>query len=183
MNVIPTLLILLMALVVAFAQAWWGGLRGWIGVQVDLLPALMVCAALQTRLATVALLAVFGGLGFDALSANPWGISILPLFVVGLGLYAWRGLILRQQAFAQFMLGLAACGVVPLLTLLLLLTAGYAPLVGWGTVWQLAVMALVGGSLTPPLCRFFEAGQLALSYRRHTQSSFRPDRDIRRGRR
>ena len=51
----------------------------WLGAQIDLLPALMVYAALNAGLPTVALLAVFGGLWFDTLSANPLGISILPL--------------------------------------------------------------------------------------------------------
>lgn len=183
MSAFQTILILATALLTVFAQAWLGSVRDWVGAQVDLLPALMVFTALQTNLATVALLAVFGGLCFDALSANPWGISVLPLFVVGLALHARRGLILRDQPFAQFVLGAAASGVVPALTVLLLLTAGYSPLVGLGTVWQLAVMAVLGGALTPLLCKFFEACQHALSYRRHTQSSFRPDRDIRRGRR
>jgi len=49
------------------------GLREWLGAQVDLLPALMVYAALYTGLANVAGLAVLGGLWFDGLSANPLG--------------------------------------------------------------------------------------------------------------
>jgi hypothetical protein len=47
--------------------------RHWLGAQVDLLPALMVYAALNTDIVTVSLLAVLGGLWFDALSANPLG--------------------------------------------------------------------------------------------------------------
>jgi rod shape-determining protein MreD len=182
MTAFQTILVLVAALLAVFAQAWLGGLRDWVGAQVDLLPALMVYAALQTNLITVALLAVFGGLCFDTLSANPPGVSVLPLFVVGLLLYRRRGLILRDEPFAQFVLGTAASGAAPALTVLLLLTAGYSPLVGMGTIWQIAVMAIGGGALTPFVCKFFEACQHALSYRRHTQSSFRPDRDIRRGR-
>ena len=42
-----------------------------------------------------------GGLWFDSLSANPLGVSVLPLFLVGLAIHLNRELILRDQAFAQ----------------------------------------------------------------------------------
>ena len=64
----------------------------------DLLPALMVYAALNADIVTVSLLAVFGGLWFDALSANPPGVSILPLFAVGFVIWLQRELILRELA-------------------------------------------------------------------------------------
>jgi hypothetical protein len=38
-------------------------------------------------LPTVALLAVLGGMWFDTLSANPLGVSILPLAVIGFPIY------------------------------------------------------------------------------------------------
>jgi cell shape-determining protein MreD len=142
----------------------------------------MVYASLCSDFATVCLLAVCGGLWFDSLSANPLGISVLPLFVIGLGLYINRGLILRDQTFAQFVLGLAASGAAPVMTLGLLLTAGHAPLFGWGTVWQLVVMT-VGGALATPVCfALFDGLQRALVHRGASQTSFRPDREIRRGR-
>src|SRR5208283_1757969 len=107
-----------------------------LGAQVDLLPALIVYAGLSADLVTVALLAFLGGLGFDALSANPLGVSVLPLFAIGLAIYANRELILRDQTFAQWSLGLAASAAAPPLTLVILLTTGHKPLLGWGSLWQ-----------------------------------------------
>lgn len=182
MTAFHTMLILVAAFVAVFTQAALPGLRDWLGAQVDLLPGLMVYAALQTNLATVALLAICGGLCFDALSANPPGVTMLPLFVVGLALHTRRELILREQAFAQFVLGTIASGLVPALTMLVLLSFGSTPLVGWGSLWQLAVMSLGGGALTPLIFQFFRVCNRSLSYRHATQSSFRPDRHIRRGR-
>jgi hypothetical protein len=177
-----TLLILVAAFLAVFAEAVMSCSPHWLGTQLDLLPALMVYAALRTNLATMALLAVFGGLCFDALSANPAGVTMLPLFAVGLTLHVRRELILRDQVFAQFVLGAGAGAAVPALTLLLLLTGGFAPLVGWGSLWQIAVLSLGGGALTPLVFKAFNLCHGALSYRPATQSCFRPDRDIRRGR-
>ena len=62
-----------------------------------------------------------------------------------------RELILREETFAQLVLGLGASAATPLLTLLLLLTMGRAPLLGWGTIWQLVVLS-VGGAIATPIC-------------------------------
>jgi hypothetical protein len=43
----------------------------------------MIYASLSSGFATVALIAVLGGLWFDSLSANPLGVSVLPLLVIG----------------------------------------------------------------------------------------------------
>jgi len=182
MIAFQTILILVTAFLAVFAEATLDGSRRWLGAQVDLLPALMVYAALRTNLATMALLAMFGGLCFDALSANPAGVTMLPLFVTGLVLHIRRDLILRDQAFAQFVLGIGAGAAVPTLTALVLLNGGFAPLVGWGSVWQIGVMSLACGVLTPLVFKLFGFCQRTLSYQPATQISFRPDRDIRRGR-
>jgi hypothetical protein len=137
---------------------------------------------LSSDLVVVALLASLGGLGFDSLSANPLGVSVLPLFLVGLTLHLNRELILREQTFAQLVLGLGASAAAPLLTLLLLLTTRHVPLFGWGTLWQWIVLS-VGGAMATPVCfEVFGWLQRALVHNRARQSSFRPDREIRRGR-
>ena len=182
MTAFHTILLLVSAFFAVFVQAALGGTRHWLGAQLDLLPPLMVYAALRTNLTTMALLAVFGGLCFDTLSANPLGITMLPLFAVGFVIYVRRELILRDEVFAQFSLGIATGAVTPALTLLLLLSGGYAPLAGWGSLWQFTVMALGGGVLTPLVFYAFALCDRALRYRPATQISFRPDRDIRRGR-
>lgn len=182
MKSVNTILLLLTAFVVVFLQTLFAGVRDFIGTPINLLPALIVYAALHGGLRAVALLSVCGGLWFDSLSANPTGVSILPLFATGYLIYQKNDLILRDLGFAQFVIGLIASFAVPLLTLLLLFTMGQTPLVGWGTVWQVLVMGLLGGLLTPVCFRFFRQIRRAFFHPPATQLSFRSDREIRRGR-
>jgi len=87
-----------------------------------------------------------------------------------------RELILRDQTYAQLVLGLAASAAAPVLTLLLLLTMTRAPLLGWGTLWQLVVLSL-GGAVATPICfELFGWLQRTLVHHGDMQSSFRPDR-------
>ena len=182
MNWLHTGLVLGAAFLAVFWEAAFSGVRHLTGAQVDLLPPLMVYASLCTGLTTVALLALCGGLWLDSLSANPLGVTILPLFAIGLALHLQRGLILRDQTFAQVVLGLGASALAPVLTLLLLLTMTRTPLLGWGTLWQLVVLS-VGGAIATPICfALFDWLQRALFHNRTGDSSFRPDREIRRGR-
>ena len=106
MNWLNSILILLVAFVAVFLEAAFDGVRHILGAQIDLLPAMMVYAALSSGLLTMTSLAVLGGLWFDTLSANPLGVSIMPLFLVGFLIFLRRDLILRGQLFAQFVLGL-----------------------------------------------------------------------------
>ena len=182
MNLFNILLVLAVAFVSIFAETIFDGPRLWLGAQIDLLPVLMVFAALNTNIAGVCLLAFLGGLWFDSLSANPMGITILPLLAVGFPICLRRDLILRDVQFAQVVLGAIASALVPALTLLLLLSGRRDPLVGWGTLWQWVVM-IVGGAVAAPLI-FIVFGWCnhALGYQPRTETSFRPDRQIRRGR-
>jgi rod shape-determining protein MreD len=182
MNFFQSILILSAAFLAVFGEAVFSVPRHWLGAQVDLLPAIMVFAALNAGLPTISLLAILGGLWFDALSANPLGISILPLLVVGFPIYLRRDLILRDVPFAQFVLGVAASAAVPALTLLMLLSGSKAPLLGWGTLWQWIVMTAVGAVATPFIFALMEKCNRALGYRPHQEMSFRPDREIHRGR-
>lgn len=182
MNWLTTIFILAAAILAVFWEAAFQGVRHVLGVQIDLLPSLMVYTALCGNLATVCLIAGCGGLFFDSLSANPLGVSILPLFAVGLAVHLWRDLILRNQAFAQMVLGLAAGAATPALELLLLLTIGRAPQLGWGTLWQLVVMSAGSGLATPVFFLLFEWLHKALVHTPIAELSFRPDREIRRGR-
>ncbi len=182
MTWLNTIFVLVGAFLAVFWEAAFKGVRHLTGAQIDLLPALMVYAALYGSRATVLLLALLGGLCFDSLSANPLGVSVLPLFAVGLGIYSTRDLLLREQTFAQVVLGLGASALAPVLTLLLLLTTGRAPLFGWGTLWQLLVMS-IGGAIATPICfELFGWLNRMLVHSRPSESSFRPDREIRRGR-
>ena len=182
MNFLQTILIFVFAMLTVFGQAVFPGVRHLLGAQMDLLPVLMVYAALNASITTVTLLAIFGGLSFDALSANPLGVTILPLFAVGFVILSQREFILHKLSFAQIILGAVACAVVPALTVLLLLTGGTQPLLGWGSLWQWLVMTAGGAVATPIIFALFDWCNHALGYQRRTETSFRPDREIHRGR-
>jgi hypothetical protein len=183
MKLLNSILVLAAAFVAVFGEAALPGLRKFLGAQIDLLPALMIYAALRTSGFVVSLLAVCGGLWFDSLSANPLGLSILPLFAIGFPIYLQRDLILRELPFAQLVLGGIASALAPLAALLLLLTAGKVPLLGWGSLWQWAVMIAGGAIATPVFFIVFDWFDHALGYQPRTETSFRPDREILRGRR
>src|SRR5262249_27255541 len=154
------------------------GLRHVFGAQLDLLPPLMVYAGLSSGVVAIGLVSVLGGLWFDSLSANPLGISVVPLLVVGLLVHFSRDMVLRDQTFAQFVLGLGASAATPILTLILLLTTGHGPSLGWGTLWQIIVMT-IGGAIATPVCFvLFDFAHRALVHRTAAQPSFRPDREI-----
>ena len=175
-----TILVLAAAFLAVFCESVFPAMRNWLGAQVDLLPALMVYAALNTNMAGVSLLAVLGGLWFDALSANPLGASILPLFVVGFPICLQREFILRELPFAQFILGAISSAMAPALTVLLLLSGGKPPLVGWGSLWQWLVMIVGGAVATPIIFALLNWCHHAFSHRPRVETSFRLDREIRR---
>ena len=182
MNWLNTAFVLGAAFLAVFGEAAFSGVRHLVGAQIDLLPPLMVYAGLCTGITTVTLLAVCAGLWFDSLSANPLGVTVLPLFAIGLAIHLKRDLILRDQTFARLVLGLSASAAAPVLTLLLLLTMGRSPLLGWGTLWQLVVLCVGGAIATPIWFGLFGWLQRTLVHHRAVESSFRPDRQIRRGR-
>jgi rod shape-determining protein MreD len=183
MKPLNTILILIAAILAVFLQATWEGPRRALGAQIDLLPGLMVYVSLRGGLVTLTLLAVVGGFCFDALSANPEGVSVLPLFLIGFLIERSGHLLLRNQMYAQFVLGLGASAAMPLLTLVLLATLGYSPMIGLGSLWQLVVLSISGAALTPLYFKLFAWAGQGLSYRPYHSDSFRPDREVERGRR
>ena len=180
MNLLNSILILTATFLAVFAEAAFSLPHRFLGAQIDLLPALMIYAALNLDIFTVSLLAVLGGLWFDSLSANPFGISILPLYAIGFPIWWKRDLLLRELPFAQVILGATASAIVPALTVLLLLTGSHEPLLGWGSLWQWIVMTAGGAAATPVLFALFDWCNHALGYQLRTESSFRPDREIHR---
>lgn len=182
MNWLNTVALLLVAYLAVFFESYYRGFRNLFGAQIDLLPALVAYAALTAGISAVALLATLGGLWFDSLSANPLGISVLPLFVAGFAIHYWRDLILREQRYAQFLLGLAASALVPVFTLLSLFGAGGEPLIDWWSLWRWLVMSVGGAVFTPVFFYLFDRLNRAFNYQPLPESSFRPDREIKRGR-
>src|SRR2546430_661420 len=182
MNWPNTIAVLLVAFLAVFLESYWRGPRNLLGAQIDLLPALVVYAALSARISAVALVATLGGFWFDSLSANPLGISVFPLFVIGIIIHYCHDLILREQIYAQFMLGLAASALAPLLTLLSLIGAGAEPLLSGWSLWQWLVLALGGAAFTPVCFHLFDRLNRAFNFQPRPETSFRPDREIKRGR-
>lgn len=182
MNALNPIIILLAAFVAVYFESSFSFFRNLFGAQIDLLPPLMVYASLTSGIVTVSLLAVVGGLLFDSLSANPLGVSVIPLFTIGYAIHRFHGLLLREQLYAQFAFGVAASLLTPLLALLILLSGDRNPLVGWGTVWQLLVMGVSGGLLTPLCFAVMDFLGRALNYQPAPQVAFRPDRQIKRSR-
>lgn len=182
MNLLRPLLILAAAFLAVFLETAWSGPARWLGAQIDLLPGLMVYASLTAGWPTIVLLGTVGGLWFDSLSANPLGASVLPLLGCGAVIFQFRHLILREQPYAQWVLGLGASAAAPVLTVLLLTSMGFKPILGSGSLWQWLVMSLGGSALTPVYFRLFDRLDRALSYRPAWPSAFRPDREIERGR-
>ena len=182
MNGLHSILILATAFVAVFFEASFDGFRNVLGTQIDFLPGLMVYAGLTNGRVTIVLAAVCGGLWFDSLSANPLGVSVLPLLLIGLLAYRGREFLSSEHPAAQFFLGMTASALQPLAVLFILLNLGAPPLLGWKSIWQWAIMALGGGLFTPVCFVLFNRIHRAFDYQPASQSSFRPDREIKRGR-
>jgi cell shape-determining protein MreD len=182
MNYLAPITLVLVAYLVVFLESSLGRVSELLGMSIKLLPGLMVYCGLTCGPGTLALLAMLAGLWTDSLSANPLGVTILPLFAIGLLVHHCRELILREQAYAQFVLGVIANAVFPLLTLTLLFMLGRRPLFGLITLFPSALAAVVGGGATILFFRLFDRLALAFSYKPLPESSFRSDREIKRGR-
>jgi len=182
MKALHPIFILAIAYVAVFLEASFGGIRHVLGVQIDLLPALMVYTGLNYAPFMIGLSAVFGGLLFDSFSLNPLGVSMLPLLCIGLVVYRGREILSRDDPTIQFFFGMAASAAQPLAVLFILMNLGTLPLLGWKSLWQWIVLALGGGLFTPVCFALCNRLHLAFDYQPAAQAPFRADRQIKRGR-
>jgi rod shape-determining protein MreD len=203
MNWVHPIALVLATWLVAFVQTWLPGPRPLVHAQFDLLPALVVYAALNAGFPTTLAVAVLGGLGFDALSSGPFGLGVVPLVVLGAVLHWRRDVLLRNSAWAQAALGGAATFGVTLGSLLLLFVlwpvlsgwsndpaywperrSGLAalPEPGFGLAWQLAVVTVGGAAGTPVVFAVFRWLDRLLTYQPAPRPNRRGDREIARGR-
>lgn len=182
MNRLHRILILVAAYLLVFFEAWFDGFRDLFGAQIDFLPALMVYTGLSDGLAMVCVTAICSGLWFDSLSANPLGVSVLPLLCIGVAACRGRETLARDERATQFLLGAAASAFQPLAVLFILANIGTPPLIGWKSIWQLIVMAVGGGLAVPAFYALFHRVHHAFDYPEAFPGSFRPDRQIKRGR-
>lgn len=179
-----TLLIILLACAyfAVFVEARFDIIRLGLKCQLDLLPPLMVFASLKLGLVAVVALSVFGGLLLDSISQNPLGVTTISLFLTGWLIHANKGLLLREERYAQFVLGMAASVAVPVISLTLLANLFEGIIFSGGLLWSLLVNGIAGGILAPLLCRLLEKLERAFSYQEDPMSTWRTDREIKRGR-
>lgn len=203
MNWVPHTLLLLTTVLVAFVQAVAWAPRDWMGVQPDVLPALVVYAALHTRLAMTVATALLAGFGWDALSSGPFGLTVIPLISVGVMLHRRREILLRDSGWALAALGGAVTVVVHVMwgVLLLLLWPlvmdpprgpvywpewqmglALAPRWDWVWLWHLGWVGLFGAMATPFFHRWFRWVEGAFMYAEVPVVRYRGDREIKRGR-
>ncbi len=177
----PTLLFVVAWLAVFF-QTQFHMLKLLVGTPIGLLPSLVIYTALTHGIGLSAAFSIVCALWLDALSPARLGTSIPPLFFLGFFIHLRQHLILRDQLYAQFWLGLGAGIGVPLVTLCLLNIGGKELIVGWGTTWQLMVSGLANGILCPLWFWFFDKLRLTFEYQPLATPPFRPDREIKYGR-
>lgn len=168
---------------VAFAQSRVMFLRDLTGAQVDFLPGLMVYAAMAFRMEIVLACAAIFGLFYDSLSANVFGTSFAALAMIGLGASRFRELLLSDQFITHWVLGVFASALSPILAIVFLNLSGAQPLLGLGSLWQWVIMTAGGGLATPLWFKFFNQLDDASRFKEMPESTFRPDRQIARGKR
>lgn len=182
MNSLPTVMLFFVGWLAVFAQTQFAPVAGLLGTPPGFIPALIVYAALTSHLAVVTGLTIFAALTLDSLSANRLGASLVPMFAAGFLIHTRQHLILRDQLFAQFWLGLGTGFCLPLATLALLSLGQAPPITGAATFGHLLLSAVGNGLMCPACFRLFDALRRTFEYRPVAESSFRPDRQIKRGR-
>lgn len=146
MKAFFTFTILLTALVGIFLESACQISRNLTGAQIDPLPALMIVTALRAPVFAITALAIMGSLWQSSLSSDPLGISMLPLFALGMLVHLNIKGISHHQIGSRFALGAIAGALIPILTLCLLLLSGQKPMIGLYSLWQWAV-GIIGNGL------------------------------------
>jgi rod shape-determining protein MreD len=172
----------LMSYLAVFLAARFHGFRMLTGAQFDFLPGLVVVAAMMHGISAVLVVSITGGLLFDSLSSNPLGVTTLVLATVGTFVYLNRDLLLRDQTYPQFIVGAGASAAAPVMSYIAVSGFGMHPLIDWTSLWVWFVMAVTGALTTPIWFSVFQKVDRALHYQVVPESSFRPDREIQRGR-
>lgn len=203
MNWVHPTALLIGTWLLVFLQAAGGSVRGLVFAQPDLVPAMVVYAALYASLPTTAMVAVLGGLGGDAMSSGAFGMGAVPLLALGVWLHRRRDVILRDSAWAQASLGgVASAGVwfasyVLLFVLWPFISAPAAgapqfpewregldalPDTGIGRLWQWGVATVAGALGTPVVFQVFRWIDRTCNYQPAAVPMRLGDREIQRGR-
>ena len=181
-NQVLLVVFLVTGYLVIFAQARLDGFRHITGVQPDLLPGMIVFAAMAFQMGTVLLCAAVFGLLFDSFSVNVLGTTFVSLAIIGFVCSRYREVLLSEHFTTHWVLGLTASAVAPIISYIVLRLQDIKPLISWGSAWHWAIMIAGGGVLTPLWFKIFTRLDEALRYKELPESTFRQDRQIARGR-
>lgn len=181
-NGVMLLVFLLTGYFMVFAQARLTWFRDLTGAQVDVLPGMIVYAAMAFPLGTVMLCAGVFGLLYDSCSMNVLGTSFVTLALIGFAASRYRELLLSEHFTTHWVLGLIASAMAPIIAYFMLRLMDFKPLVAWGSAWHWAIMTAGGGAVTPVWFRVFNRLDESLRYKEIPESVFRQDRQIARGR-
>ena len=182
MNWISPATVLVAGWLAVFAQTQFGTLRAVLGVPLEVAPALLVYCAFTHGLGMVAAFTAMAGLGGDVLSGSRLGLGWVLPFGVGFALNTRRHLLLREQRYAQFWLGLGAGIAIPLGHALLLHAAHAEPARGWHSTRQLLLLGLLNGIACPACFKAFDRLRETFEYAPEPTSFHAGQREMKRGR-
>ncbi len=182
MSRLETISILLATWLCVAFEVSFNGFRNGLGAQVSLIPALMVYVALTSPLSSVALLAIVGGLAQDSFSANPLGVTTAALALTGMLMHHQRDLVLRDQVYAQVLMGFLASSLVPACVVLALMSTHQPVPLTSRLAGQWFVMAAGGAVATPLVFRLFAQLNRWFTYQPLPESHYRTMRQMKRTR-
>jgi rod shape-determining protein MreD len=138
MNILIAIagIVLAAALQARMPTLWWLG-----GLRMELLPALVVYAALTMHRRRALAVALVAGLAQDALSATPFGVSALAYGVAAVLMTNLRGALDRDLPWIQLGAGALtsiAASIIPL----------FVVGISFGAVLKLLLIAFISGAFT-----------------------------------
>lgn len=181
-NWVSVFIFLLIGYGTIFLQARFTTFRDFFGFQFDLTPGLVVYAAIHFHFFAALGCAATLGIMYDLLSANPLGTMLLVFTILTFLAAYFREVLLSEEFTAQFVLGAGATFGSFVISAFILYMAGLEPLMGIASLWSWLLVSAGGGLFTPLWFRLFARLDEALRYKEVPESSFRPDRQIARGR-
>jgi rod shape-determining protein MreD len=131
---------------------WWFG-----GVRVELLPALVVYAALTMHRRRALVLALVAGLIQDALSAAPFGISALAYGIAAIVITSLREALDRDLPWMQWSAG-------ALTSITASVIAFFAVGISFGNVFKMLVAACIAGMATVALFFVLDYARMAWGF-------------------
>ncbi|MGC8742470.1 MAG: rod shape-determining protein MreD [Verrucomicrobiia bacterium] len=183
MNYSHTIFLVIIGyLAIALEATLFATIRGFTGINLDPLPAIIACSGLLSPIETIILVSLILGFMFDSISANPLGITAISLAIPGLLIHLGQGILVKKEWQTQFLSGVFAGALQPFISLFLLITMRYKPIFSVDSVFLISISAVICGFITPGVFKFLNWMDTTFNYSRVKTSSFRQDREIKRGR-